>query len=131
MSLQKDARNILKALGLGRGTDGMPLVNLDSVTAGVVRADNQPLSGIATVASAAAMPVPATATVVVSGTTNITSIASGGYDGQRVTYIFQSTPTFTDGNNLKIAGNLVATADDTISLVCFGDNWYETGRAVN
>lgn len=131
MALQKDARNILKALGLGRGTDGLPLVNADSVTAGVLRADNQPLSGIATVASAAAMPVPTTRTVVVSGTTNITSIAAGAADGQIATFIFLSTPTFTDGSNLKLASSLVATADDTITVVAFGDNWYEIGRSVN
>jgi hypothetical protein len=32
---------------------------------------------------------------------------------------------------LKLAGNLVATADDTITIVCDGTNWYEVGRAVN
>jgi hypothetical protein len=45
--------------------------------------------------------------------------------------IFRGTPTFTDGGNLKLAGNLVATADDSITLVSDGTAWYETARAVN
>jgi hypothetical protein len=39
--------------------------------------------------------------------------------------------TFTDGNNLKIAGNFVTSADDTITLVCDGTNWFETCRSAN
>jgi hypothetical protein len=127
MSIIKDTRAILKALTLGRGGD----VVVDTDGNGILRANNAPLTGVATVASAAAMPVPTARTIVVTGTTNITSIATGAKDGTVVTFIFQSTPTFTDGNNLKTAGNLVATADDTITLVCVSDVWYEIGRSVN
>lgn len=68
----------------------------------------------------------------VTGTTAITSmVATDIPAGQPLTLIFASTPTFTDGNNLKIAGNLVATADDTITLISDGTNFYEIGRAVN
>ena len=87
---------------------------------------------VPTVASATAVTLPLGADIVkISGTTAITSIVATGWTGRRVTLIFESTPTFTDGSNLKLAGNLVASADDAISLVCDGTNFYETGRAVN
>lgn len=69
---------------------------------------------------------------VVSGNTNITSVTAAARDKGRIIVLqFSGTPTFTDGSNLKLAGNLVATADDTISLVCDGTNWIEMARSVN
>lgn len=129
MALLKDMRGIGKALGFGRGNDGV----LDTLGDGTGRAsiNGCPAAGSETTASAAAMPVPTARVVNVTGTTNITSIASGGAEGQIVTLIFASTPTIRDGNNLKLASDLVATADDSITLVCTGDNWYEIGRSVN
>lgn len=68
----------------------------------------------------------------VTGTTTITSISGSGVTaGQRVTIIFDGALTFTDGSNLKLAGNFVTTADDSISLVYDGASWYEVGRSVN
>jgi len=68
----------------------------------------------------------------VSGTASITSISGTGVPtGTCVTLIFDSTATLTDGSNLKMAGNLVATADDTWSGCYDGSNWYETARSVN
>lgn len=85
----------------------------------------------ADIASAAAI-TPTCNVHTVTGTTAITSmVATDIPAGQPLTLIFASTPTFTDGNNLKIAGNLVATADDTITLISDGTNFYEIGRAVN
>lgn len=82
--------------------------------------------------TAAAAIVPSGKTFHVTGNTNITSItATGCVKGTKLTLIFDGTPTFTDGSNLKLAGNLVATADDTITLVYDGTNFYEIGRAVN
>lgn len=66
----------------------------------------------------------------ISGTTAITSITAM-QAGQIAVLHFQSTPTLTDGSNLLLAGNLVATADDTITLICDGVNWYELCRSVN
>lgn len=86
------------------------------------------------IASATALPLSAAVGNVfnVTGTTAITSATvAAGDNGRVVTLIFASTPTFTDGNNLKIAGNLSATADDTITLVSNGTNWYEVARSVN
>lgn len=69
---------------------------------------------------------------VVTGNTNITSVTAAARDkGRIITFQFSGTPTFTDGSNLKLAGNLVATADDTITLVCDGTNWIEIARSVN
>lgn len=68
----------------------------------------------------------------VDGNTNITSVTAAARDkGRVITLMFNGTPTFTDGSNLKLAGNLVATADDTITLVCDGTNWREIARSVN
>ena len=48
-----------------------------------------------------------------------------------VVLISQANLTLTDGSNLKIAGNFVGTADDTITLICDGTNWFEVSRSVN
>lgn len=122
----KDSKWFNKALGVGR-----VLGVLDTNANGNINANGAPLDGVETIAAAAALPVPTTRVVVLTGNTAVTSIAAGGFDGQEVTYVFTGTPTFTDGNNLKTAGNLVATADDTITLVCAADNWYEVARSVN
>jgi hypothetical protein len=68
----------------------------------------------------------------VTGTTNITSVSGTGVTaGTKITIIFDGALTFTDGSNLKLAGNFVTTADDTITLVYDGTNWYEVSRSVN
>jgi hypothetical protein len=83
-------------------------------------------------ASHASNVTPTCSVHTITGTTAITSMVATEYPvGKPLTLIFASTPTFTDGNNLKIAGNLVATADDTITLVSDGTNFFEIGRAVN
>jgi hypothetical protein len=85
-----------------------------------------------TVASQATIAIPLGArTAVISGTTTITSVTATGHSGAVVTLIFQAALTFTDGSNLKLNGNFVTTADDTITLACDGTNWYEVGRSAN
>lgn len=64
------------------------------------------------------------------GNTGIATISGSNAKG-RITFIFDGTPTFTDGSNLKLAGNLVATADDTITGWWDGTNFYELARSVN
>ena len=91
------------------------------------------LQGADTIASAGTI-TPGSSTVFhVTGTTNISSMNScdSARAGRRVTLIFDGALTFTDGGNLKLAGNFVTTGEDTISLVCDGSNWYETSRSVN
>lgn len=68
----------------------------------------------------------------ITGTTNITDMT--GYDtgpGRTVCLIFDGVLTFTDGNHLKLAGNMSTTADDTICLTSDGSNWVERSRSVN
>lgn len=85
----------------------------------------------AAVASAAAI-VPTGNYFHVTGTTNITSITSTGISaGALMTIVFDGILTFTDGSNLVLAGNLVTTADDSITLRFDGTNWIEVARSVN
>lgn len=84
------------------------------------------------VASAGALVIPGTMDiVVVTGTTNITSIDGSGQRGRKVTLIFTGALTVTDGSNLKLNGNFVTTADDTLTLVYDGANWFEVARSAN
>ena len=83
-------------------------------------------------ASAAALPQPTCDVHVVSGRTNITSITSTNVAvGKVLTLNFAGILTFTDGSNLKLAGNYVTTADDTITLYYDGTNWNEICRSAN
>jgi len=67
----------------------------------------------------------------VSGTTTITSISTAT-KGRVITLVFQDALTFTDGSNLKLAGNFSTSADDCITLVCAdGINWTEVARSAN
>lgn len=84
------------------------------------------------VASAAAIVLPPKHDVVtITGASPITSISAQGHSGHRVQLILAAGVTMTDGSNLKLAGNLVATADDTITIGCDGVNWYEACRSLN
>jgi len=69
----------------------------------------------------------------ITGTTTITTVntCDAANNGRLLTLIFDGILTFTDGNNLKLAGNFVTTADDAIQLICDGVNWYEISRSVN
>lgn len=100
------------------------------VTGGNVRWEKNLPQPINSIAAATALTLPPGDVLTITGNTNITSITAS-YAGRRVTLIFTGTPTVTDGSNLKLAGNLVATADDTLSLICDGTNWVETARSVN
>jgi hypothetical protein len=90
------------------------------------------MGGGANVASATALPVPVASLYHVTGTTTITSITSTNIGtGTCITLIFDGVLTLTDGSNLKLAGDFVTTADDTIGLCYDGTNWYETHRSIN
>ena len=66
----------------------------------------------------------------ITGTTGIDSIAAST-TGRIVILQFDSTPTVTDGGNLKMAGDLVATAGDILMLVSINPDWFEISRSVN
>lgn len=99
-------------------TDGTP-IGYESIT-------------VPTIGSAASIVIPIGAnSCFVSGVTGITSITAPGRSNATITLIFQGILTVTDGGNLKLAGNFVTTADDTLTLTCDGTNWYEVARSVN
>lgn len=83
-------------------------------------------------AAATIFPSPASDFVEVTGSATITSV-NPSYPGRRITLRFSagSPGQVTDGSNLVLAGNFSATTDDTLSLICDGTNWYETGRSTN
>lgn len=88
---------------------------------------------VVTVVAAATITLPRTYgdTYFISGATGITSITATRQEGRTVRLIFLGAPTVTDGSNLKMAGNFVATADDVLTMTCDGTNWYECSRSVN
>ncbi len=91
---------------------------------------NQPV--LTAVASAAALVLPtATRFINITGTTTITSIDASGHSGNVVTLIFAGILTVTRGSNIQIVSNFVTTSQDTLTICCDGNNWYEMARAVN
>jgi hypothetical protein len=84
-----------------------------------------------TIASAATIALPRFyRRINVTGTTTITSITAGQPD-EIVTLIFAGALTVTDGSNLRLNGNFVTTADDTLTLISDGTNWIEMARSTN
>jgi len=69
----------------------------------------------------------------VTGNTNITNgITVNASDiGRLITLIFDGTPTVSDTGTSKLVAAFVATADDTLTLVCDGTNWYQVASSVN
>jgi hypothetical protein len=106
-----------------------PITGEFNATAGVMTA----ALSVPSVTSATTVTLPESTSDVytITGTTTITSVTATGQAGRTIKLIFAGILTFTDGSNLKLAGNFVTTADDTITLVCDGTNWFETGRSVN
>jgi len=95
-----------------------------------------------TVASTAALVLPGTGSrlrpdeviCLVSGTADITSISAVGESGTKATLIFTGTKAtngVVDGSNLKLNATFAYSPDDTLSLVCDGTNWYQTGSSAN
>lgn len=113
-------------------TPATNIFGLNNIFNGVQGSNFQTL--VTTIASGATISLPygPLSCVFVSGTTTITSIpVSQAYVGKTITLIFQGILTVTDGSNLKLAGNFVTTADDTLTLTTDGTNWYEVARSVN
>lgn len=72
--------------------------------------------------------------VSISGTTSITSINANGHSGRIITLYFQGILTVVRGSNLilnQALGNFVTTANDTLTLMCDGTNWWEVSRSAN
>lgn len=84
----------------------------------------------ASIASANTITLPEGDLIEVTGTTEIKKITAS--TAGRVVFLkMKESVKFVDGENLKLAGNFEATADDILQLVCDGTNWYEVGRNAN
>jgi hypothetical protein len=84
------------------------------------------------VASAATLLLPSGQRFIrVTGTTNITTIYTNGWTGQIVTLIFDSALTVTRGSNVQISSNFTTTLNDTLTICCDGNNWFEIARSIN
>jgi hypothetical protein len=69
---------------------------------------------VPSIVSATTLTLPGGPMVVVTGTTTVTSVTAA-QAGRVVTLQFSGILTFTDGSNLKLAGNFVTTADDQLA----------------
>lgn len=69
----------------------------------------------------------------VTGNNTITNIPTTDLPiGMIIRMVFDGTATLTDGGNLKLAGNLVATANDSATLINDdGISWVELSRSSN
>lgn len=97
-------------------------------------------SAIPQVASTSALAIPFGATLLrVTGTTTITEITKAAvHKGYTIVLLFSASLTVrqTTGagtENLRLAGGVdfSATANDTLTLISNGTDWYETSRSVN
>lgn len=93
---------------------------------------SDPVARGADVASAATVTLKLGSLFHITGTTAITTLNPCiTWDRRPITFIMDSTASFTDGGNMKLAGNGPNTADDTITMAYDGANWFEIARAVN
>lgn len=84
------------------------------------------------VASAATLTLPSGQRFIrITGTTNITTINTNGWTGQIATLIFDGVLTVTRGSNVQISSNFNTTLNDTLTICCDGNNWFEIARSVN
>lgn len=90
------------------------------------------LRPVAIASSAGALTLTPGSFFVISGTETITSIATSAADAGRIIIFLESGAcSFTDGSNLKMAGNITLGANDVIGFIGDGTNWTELFRAVN
>lgn len=84
-----------------------------------------------TLVSAEPLVVPPTGSFfVVTGTTGFSTL-NGGWTNRQITLKFSDALTVTDGASMKLAGNFVTSADDTLTLIHDGTSWAEICRSAN
>lgn len=86
-----------------------------------------------TIASADPLPVTGDSQFYeVTGTTNFGTISNpGAYSGKTLVLKFNGILTVIDGVNIRMNGNFVTSADDTLTLVSDGSSYYEVARSAN
>jgi hypothetical protein len=90
------------------------------------------LRPVALASSAGALTLTPGSFFQISGTETITSIATSAADaGRIVIFVHNGNCTFTDGSNLKLAGNITMSSNDILVLIGDGTNFYEVCRSVN
>jgi len=89
--------------------------------------------GYSTLASASTINPPILQNVVrITGTTNINTLTASARDAGRIlVLVFDNVLTVADGSNLNLNGSFTTSANDTLTLVCDGTNWFEIGRSAN
>jgi len=86
----------------------------------------------AAVASHATDIVPTGRAFHVTGTATVMTIATNvNQKGLVITLIADAAFTITDDSNLKLNGDWTPDADDTLTLLSDGTNWFETARSPN
>lgn len=84
------------------------------------------------VASAATITLPTNHKAIsITGTTTITTINTTGHSGNIITLVFAGILTVTRGSTIQISANFVTSSQDTLTICCDGNYWYEIGRSVN
>lgn len=86
----------------------------------------------ADIASASTIVIPSIGSIfTVTGTTDINSLNPSNQDGRQITLMFSGVLTVNDVSNLRMNGNFVTSADDTLTLYCDGTYWRELSRSAN
>jgi hypothetical protein len=98
-------------------------------TTNIVRRNTGTPTTVVAAATLTLPPEPQGEIMEVTGATGITSITQS-WAGRRVTLI-GGTWTMTDGGNLNLTANHTSDANNSITLIAYGANWYEVARAVN
>ncbi len=115
----------------GPTNQSVPTVTITGTDAAWRRKGRLPYVGVASASPLTLVPGPDT--FLITGTANIDRIEPAGWVGQTVRLVFSSTATVRHNfNNIFLVGavNFVATANDSLVLVCHDSNWYEVSRSV-
>lgn len=84
-----------------------------------------------TLVSAEPLVVPPTGSFfVVTGNTSFSKL-NGGWTNRQIILKFSGVLTVSDGASMKLAGNFVTSADDTLTLIHDGTTWVELSRSAN
>lgn len=114
------APNVSFSGGGGSNAAGTAYLGNSGVVAGVIMTNRG--SGYTSA------PTVAFSTGAASATANL---GISNSEGRVITLLFTETLTVTDGGNLRLAGNLNAVANTTLTLRSFNNTWVEVSRSVN
>lgn len=135
LAVVQTAPGVVDAIGIGDNDfSGVTTVQVFTQGAPTTLKFTPPVGRGTDIASGATIAIPVDGDRFhVTGTTNISGgITINPLDSSRVVYlIFDGALTLSDAAPCKLNGDLVTTADDTITLLCDGSSWFELARSVN